>query len=506
VMGSVAARDAQPGQPYVFSAGALRALASEAARQYPGQRVVGWYHSNPNRGVFLSAADVRTQNEAFTQSWHVGFVFDPLPGQGGFFGWIGNDLSRIATWEVTDVMIGADPSLPVVMDEPAPAPMPLPAADIGPSFAPAETEYSIGAPIPPVVPATPFPPAPTFDLPSPMSSGQVPVTPAFAPPDTGLPTEAAAVSPSALVPGPAPAKNPLVKWVALVVAIALVAVIVYVAFGSSDNKPSSATSTTASSVVPTTTTQPGSAPSTAPTSSNATTSSVASSGSTAPGQSTSTSTGGSVTPAATFPATPKAVTAPTTRVGNGATPCVPTTGSTYQPTSTCFVALNNGNIVADVGGALYCVDPGGKQLAAKVTSFTVGAPGDPIAIVADTKLLPSCVDLTYARNTLAKGATVFDGLCGASGTQINEATRRCMSQNTASGAMAAVVRGSTQTALGAFCTPSQGDSSSVKLTWSVAGVSTLWKIDGLSYDAASNQFTAHVSRSGTNATATFSCS
>ena len=185
---------------------------------------------------------------------------------------------------------------------------------------------------------------------------------------------------------------------------------------------------------------------------------------------------------------------------------MPTTGSTYQPTSTCFVALNNGNIVADVGGALYCVDPGGKQLAAKVTSFTVGAPGDPIAIVADTKLLPSCVDLTYARNTLAKGATVFDGLCGASGTQINEATRRCMSQNTASGAMAAVVRGATQTALGAFCTPSQGDSSSVKLTWSVAGVSTLWKIDGLSYDAASNQFTAHVSRSGTNATATFSCS
>jgi proteasome lid subunit RPN8/RPN11 len=47
----------------------------------PGNRIVGWYHSHPNHGVFLSAVDRTTQSLWFAQEWKVAIVVDPVRGE-----------------------------------------------------------------------------------------------------------------------------------------------------------------------------------------------------------------------------------------------------------------------------------------------------------------------------------------------------------------------------------------------------------------------------------------
>jgi len=47
--------------------------------------LVGWYHSHPGYGVFLSEADVTSQVTFFNQPYHVALVVDPLKSEYGFF-------------------------------------------------------------------------------------------------------------------------------------------------------------------------------------------------------------------------------------------------------------------------------------------------------------------------------------------------------------------------------------------------------------------------------------
>jgi len=48
--------------------------------------IVGWYHSHPNWGIFLSESDHATvQDVHFTQPWHVALVIDPIREEYGFF-------------------------------------------------------------------------------------------------------------------------------------------------------------------------------------------------------------------------------------------------------------------------------------------------------------------------------------------------------------------------------------------------------------------------------------
>jgi len=47
----------------------------------PGSRMIGWYHSHPDHGVFLSAVDRKTQALWFVQQWNVAIVVDPIRGE-----------------------------------------------------------------------------------------------------------------------------------------------------------------------------------------------------------------------------------------------------------------------------------------------------------------------------------------------------------------------------------------------------------------------------------------
>jgi proteasome lid subunit RPN8/RPN11 len=41
-------------------------------------RIVGWYHSHPKHGVFLSPIDLKTQSLWFAQEWKIAIVVDPI--------------------------------------------------------------------------------------------------------------------------------------------------------------------------------------------------------------------------------------------------------------------------------------------------------------------------------------------------------------------------------------------------------------------------------------------
>lgn len=62
-----------------------------AARKHRGAKIVGWYHSHPSLGVFLSAADLRLHGIFFNKKHQVALVIDPKSNECAVFGWVGRD-------------------------------------------------------------------------------------------------------------------------------------------------------------------------------------------------------------------------------------------------------------------------------------------------------------------------------------------------------------------------------------------------------------------------------
>lgn len=56
-------------------------------RDYPDKRIVGWYHTHPGFGLFLSEHDLFIHRSFFNQPWQVALVVDPRAGSSGFFVW-----------------------------------------------------------------------------------------------------------------------------------------------------------------------------------------------------------------------------------------------------------------------------------------------------------------------------------------------------------------------------------------------------------------------------------
>jgi len=52
---------------------------------YPGKDLVGWYHTHPRMGIFLSGYDTWLHDNFFLQPWQVALVIEPHTALGGFF-------------------------------------------------------------------------------------------------------------------------------------------------------------------------------------------------------------------------------------------------------------------------------------------------------------------------------------------------------------------------------------------------------------------------------------
>jgi proteasome lid subunit RPN8/RPN11 len=66
--------------------------------KYPDHRIVGWYHSHPDFGIFLSEYDMFIQKNFFSQPWQMAYVVDPIRKQAGFFGWESGKIVSHKRW------------------------------------------------------------------------------------------------------------------------------------------------------------------------------------------------------------------------------------------------------------------------------------------------------------------------------------------------------------------------------------------------------------------------
>ncbi len=77
------------GASVTYTPESWRYVNDKLAEMYPDNEavIVGWYHTHPGFGIFLSGMDKFIHQNFFTQLWHIAMVLDPLARQSGFFCW-----------------------------------------------------------------------------------------------------------------------------------------------------------------------------------------------------------------------------------------------------------------------------------------------------------------------------------------------------------------------------------------------------------------------------------
>jgi len=56
-------------------------------RQHPDKRFIGWYHTHPGFGIFLSGMDDFIHANWFSEPWQIALVYDPQSHEEGVFVW-----------------------------------------------------------------------------------------------------------------------------------------------------------------------------------------------------------------------------------------------------------------------------------------------------------------------------------------------------------------------------------------------------------------------------------
>lgn len=67
-------------------------IHAEIEKRYPDRRIVGWYHTHPSFGIFLSGMDTFIQENFFGEPWQTAYVYDPQADTDGFFFWQDGDI------------------------------------------------------------------------------------------------------------------------------------------------------------------------------------------------------------------------------------------------------------------------------------------------------------------------------------------------------------------------------------------------------------------------------
>ncbi len=82
------ALDTEASETHVtFTQKTLLKLHGELEDRYPGKRILGWYHTHPHLGIFLSSYDTWIHEHFFSDPTQVALVVDPYFERGGFFVW-----------------------------------------------------------------------------------------------------------------------------------------------------------------------------------------------------------------------------------------------------------------------------------------------------------------------------------------------------------------------------------------------------------------------------------
>jgi proteasome lid subunit RPN8/RPN11 len=80
------AQHTRQGSVYLtFTQDTIVQFHEQLEKHHSGKRIVGWYHTHPRMGIFLSHYDTWLHNNFFPEPWQVALVVEPHSSVAGFF-------------------------------------------------------------------------------------------------------------------------------------------------------------------------------------------------------------------------------------------------------------------------------------------------------------------------------------------------------------------------------------------------------------------------------------
>ncbi len=75
-----------------FTQDAWEDIHRELEEKYPTQKIIGWYHTHPGYGLFLSQQDLFIHQNFFKNRNQIAVVVDPVAGEEAVFAWAGGEV------------------------------------------------------------------------------------------------------------------------------------------------------------------------------------------------------------------------------------------------------------------------------------------------------------------------------------------------------------------------------------------------------------------------------
>lgn len=82
--------------------------------QYPDKQIVGWYHTHPGFGIFLSEYDLFIHRNFFSAPWQIAYVIDPSSQESGCFCWQGSDIAPAKGYNIYSPAAQRELPLPTI--------------------------------------------------------------------------------------------------------------------------------------------------------------------------------------------------------------------------------------------------------------------------------------------------------------------------------------------------------------------------------------------------------
>lgn len=103
VTAAIAGSDAvEAGTHVTFTHQTWQHIYSVKDTSYPDLAILGWYHSHPGFGVFLSDHDTFIHQNFFSAPHQLAWVVDPVSGEEAAFGWCDEQIVRLPQLLIVD--------------------------------------------------------------------------------------------------------------------------------------------------------------------------------------------------------------------------------------------------------------------------------------------------------------------------------------------------------------------------------------------------------------------
>ena len=94
----------------------------EIEKKHPEKKIVGWIHTHPDFGIFLSEYDKFIHQNFFNEDYQVAYVVDPIQKIEGFYFWINEKIEKCKGFYIYDktgakITVGADKNETTVAKE-----------------------------------------------------------------------------------------------------------------------------------------------------------------------------------------------------------------------------------------------------------------------------------------------------------------------------------------------------------------------------------------------------